>query len=318
MTMDVSVIVCAYSEERWDDLVSAVMSLEGQRKQPREIIVVIDHNESLFKRVKAQFEKAIVVENQNAVGLSGARNTGVSAAKSSIIAFIDDDAIAAPDWLENLCAGYADANVIGVGGAIEPMWPSDRPAWFPEEFYWVVGCVYRGMPQTPSAIRNMIGANMSFRREVFERVGNFRLGKVGTRSRPEETELCIRTRQQWPTGLFLYQPHAKVRHRVSANRINLKYFLTRCYDEGMGKASMVHFVGQEDGLSSEKAYTLGILPKGVARGFADAIFRGNAAGLARAFLILTGLIVTTLGYFAGTLMLFARRNEITDDQMNPI
>lgn len=318
MTMDVSVIVCAYSEERWDDLVSAVTSLEGQRKQPREIIVVIDHNESLFKRVKAQFEKAIVVENQNAVGLSGARNTGVSVAKSSIIAFIDDDAIAAPDWLENLCAGYADANIIGVGGAIEPMWPSDRPAWFPEEFYWVVGCVYRGMPQTPSAIRNMIGANMSFRREVFERVGNFRLGKVGTRSRPEETELCIRTRQQWPTGLFLYQPHAKVRHRVSANRINLKYFLTRCYDEGMGKASMVHFVGQEDGLSSEKAYTLGILPKGVARGFADAIFRGNAAGLARAFLILTGLIVTTLGYFAGTLMLFARRNEITDDQMNPI
>ncbi len=318
MTMDVSVIVCAYSEERWDDLVSAVTSLEGQRKQPREIIVVIDHSESLFKRAKAQFEKAIVVENQNAVGLSGARNTGVSVAKSSIIAFIDDDAIAAPDWLENLCAGYADANVIGVGGAIEPMWPSDRPAWFPEEFYWVVGCVYRGMPQTPSAIRNMIGANMSFRREVFERVGNFRLGKVGTRSRPEETELCIRTRQQWPTGLFLYQPHAKVRHRVSANRINLKYFLTRCYDEGMGKASMVHFVGQEDGLSSEKAYTLGILPKGVARGFADAIFRGNAAGLARAFLILTGLIVTTLGYFAGTLMLFARRNEITDDQMNPI
>ena len=63
MTMDVSVIVCAYSEERWDDLVSAVTSLEGQRKQPREIIVVIDHSESLFKRAKAQFEKAIVVEN---------------------------------------------------------------------------------------------------------------------------------------------------------------------------------------------------------------------------------------------------------------
>ena len=100
-----------------------------------------------------------------------------------------------------------------MGGAIEPLWESDRPRWFPPEFDWVVGCTYRGMPCEPKPVRNLIGCNMSFRREVFAQIGGFRdeIGRVGARpSGCDETELCIRLGQRLPHALLLYSPCARV------------------------------------------------------------------------------------------------------------
>ena len=159
---------------------------------------------------------------------------------------------------------------------------------------------------------------MSFRREIFDKVGNFRLGKVGTRSRPEETELCIRVRQQWPEGIWLYEPRARVSHRVPESRISWRYFLTRCYNEGLGKAAMVHFVGSNDGLSAERSYTLKILPSGVLHGIGDAILHGKPAGLARAGAIVAGLLVTAAGYLLGVILLRLKGSKLTDNQVNPI
>lgn len=317
-TLDISVIICAYTEDRWDDLIAAVESVQRQKTRPREIIVAIDHNPILLARTRAHLPDVIVVENKELRGLSGARNSGMAVAGGAVIAFLDDDAIAAPDWLEQLQASYGEAKVIGVGGAIEPLWPGTRPAWFPEEFDWVVGCVYRGMPQATAPVRNLIGANMSFRREVFERIGSFRLGKIGNRSRPEETELCIRTHQQWPEGVWLYEPCAKVSHRVPASRTRWQYFLTRCYNEGLGKAAMVQFVGPGDGLSAERRYTFQTLPHGIARGIADALLRGDLAGLARAGAIVTGLAVTAAGYLVGVVSLHLKSRTSVSNPANPI
>jgi cellulose synthase/poly-beta-1,6-N-acetylglucosamine synthase-like glycosyltransferase len=111
---------------------------------------------------------------------------------------MDEDATAAPDWLERLTHGYDSDEVLGVGGTIDPLWLTGRPAWFPAEFDWVVGCTYRGLPETANRVRNLIGCNMSFRREVFQQVGGFRsgIGRIGLRPVGcEETELCIRLNQ---------------------------------------------------------------------------------------------------------------------------
>ena len=112
---------------------------------------------------------------------SPARNTGVALATGAVVAFIDDDAVADTDWLKYLGAAYAHDGVLGVGGAIEPAWQHGRPAWFPAEFDWVVGCTYRGVPEFAGPVRNLIGANMSLRREVFDVVGGFNegVGRVG-------------------------------------------------------------------------------------------------------------------------------------------
>jgi hypothetical protein len=223
-------------------------------------------------------------------------------AQGEIIVFLDDDAVAAPNWLWELTRGYADPNVIGVGGASNPMWQEKRPAWFPEEFNWVVGCSYRGLPLTTATVRNLIGCNMSFRRQVFEAVGGFRNGMGRVDTRPlgcEETELCIRTSQLWPERIMLYEPNALVHHRVPSNRASWSYFFARCYSEGLAKAAVSKFVGAKDGLASEWSYTLQTLPQGIIRGVAETATRFDPAGLARAGAIMAGLTVTTAGYIAG-------------------
>src|SRR5947199_9108792 len=98
-THTISVIICAYTEERWNVLIAAIESVQQQTLPAKEIIVVIDHNPSLLKRVQESMPDVIAVENTEVRGLRGARNAGIAAAKSPIIAFLDDDAVATSDWL---------------------------------------------------------------------------------------------------------------------------------------------------------------------------------------------------------------------------
>jgi glucosyl-dolichyl phosphate glucuronosyltransferase len=302
----ISVIICAFTEERWDALVAAVESVQQQALSPGEIIVVIDHNMHLLERVGTYLPGVIIIENSGPRGLSGARNSGIAIAQGALVAFLDDDASAEPDWLVQLSRCCMDPRVLGTGGAVTPLWMDKSPAWLPEEFYWVVGCSYRGMPQTIQTIRNPIGANMAFRREVFETVGGFRsgIGRVGTWPVGcEETELCIRARQHWPGRTFLYQPQANVFHRVPSNRTSWRYFSARCYAEGLSKAFITRYVGVRDSLASERTYTLRTLPRGIVRGLMDVLLQRDLAGLARGGAILVGLVLTATGYLVGSALL---------------
>ncbi len=299
---DISVVICAHTEERWEQLVCAVESLQSQSIAPCEILVVIDHNPALADRAYRRLPSVRVIENEQQRGISGARNSGIAIARGAIIAFLDDDAIAAPDWLEQLLAGYSSPNVLGVGGAIEPHWQGVRPRWFPAEFDWVVGCTYLGMPREAAPVRNLIGCNMSFRREVFARIGGFsdQIGRVGARpSGCDETELCIRLGQRLPHALLLYTPRARVQHHVPAARARWAYFSARCLLEGRSKALVARLVGAGAGSATERVYTLRTLPRSVARGLFDTLVRCDPSGLARAGAITLGLAITTAGYLQG-------------------
>lgn len=302
---NVSVILCAYTEDRLQDLLAAIESVQQQSQPADEIIVVIDHNPKLLKAVHMHSPGVIVAENKEVPCLSGARNSGLALAQGKIIAFLDDDTLASPDWLKLLCEGFSDARVLGVGGTVHPLWQDQAPAWLPEEFYWVVGCTYRGLPGTVTAIRNPIGANMSFRREVFETVGGFRndIGRVGTLPAGcEETELCIRAAQHWPERMFLYQPDAYVSHRVIESRTRWRYFCSRCYAEGLSKAVVTRYVGMKDTLSSETIYILKTLPLGLMRNLLDTLLHRDMSALLRVGVIIAGLAVTTAGYLVGSIL----------------
>jgi Predicted glycosyltransferases len=210
------------------------------------LFVVIDHNAALLERAQKALPDVVVAQNTGTPGTSEAWNSGIAIASGQAIAFLDDDIVAKPDWSLSLQEPLKNPRTLGIGGSVTPNWPEKRPSWFPEEFYWVVGCTYRGMPQTTAAIRNPIGSNMVFRREVFEGIGVFRreLGPVGASlMRCDETELCIRAHQRWPQGSFLYEPEANVSHHVPAGRATWRYFCARCYAEGLSKAVMTRFVG---------------------------------------------------------------------------
>ena len=302
---DVSVVICAYTEERWQELCAAIASVQSQTLPPCDIIVVIDHNPALLACARDTFTGVLVIDNHEPRGLSGARNSGLAIAQGAVVAFMDEDATAAPDWLAQLTAAYADQSVWGVGGSIEPRWPGNRPRWFPAEFDWVVGCTYRGLPQTTAQVRNLIGCNMSFRREVFGLLAGFRggIGRVGTHPVGcEETEVCIRLKQRQPQSRLLYEPRARVFHHVSAQRACWRYFVARCYYEGISKAAVARLVGSADGLSSERDYTLRVLPRGVRHSLAAAL-HGDASGLGRALAIVCGLLATALGYARGQITL---------------
>jgi GT2 family glycosyltransferase len=300
----VSVIICAYTERRWEELIEAIASAADQTVVPLEIVLVVDHNQPLLERARWALTDIVVVPNEEAGGLSGARNSGVRAARGDVLAFLDDDAVAAPDWLEHLLAPYRDPDVVGVGGLVEPVWADRRPHFMPSEFDWVVGCTYRGLPTTTAPVRNLIGASMSLRRDVFERVGGFRadVGRVGSRPAGcEETELCIRAVQGIPGSRMMFAPRSLVRHRVTEERAAWSYFRARCWAEGLSKAIVASHTGPGRGLASERRYVTRTLPRGVAREIRDVVARRDAAGLARAATIVAGVAITTAGYAVGSL-----------------
>jgi GT2 family glycosyltransferase len=294
----VSVVVCSYTEQRWDDLVDAIRSVEMQTVPPLEVIVVVDHCPALFERCVRELRGVRVVQNGRDRGLSGARNSGVEAAEGSIVAFIDDDAVADAEWLERLLPAYDDPTVMGVGGRVMPWWHSARPGWFPPEFDWVVGCSYVGLPAEKSPIRNFVGANMSFRREVLDNVGGFTssLGRSGANGAGcEETELCIRAAHAHDGGRLIYEPSATVKHRVPAGRGTWSYFVKRCYMEGLSKAQVTHLAGSRDGLASERSYLRSTIPSGIARSLRE-VGVGRSTGLWRAMTMVIGVLATAFGY----------------------
>jgi glucosyl-dolichyl phosphate glucuronosyltransferase len=301
----ISVVICAYTEDRWDQICAAVDSVRAQSLPSSEIILVIDHNPALFQRTATAMRDVTVLENQQPQGLSGARNTGAARAQGDIIAFLDDDAVAHEDWLKFLADSYENPQIVGVGGLTLPRWQTARPAWLPEEFYWVIGCNYKGMAPSGAPVRNLIGANMSFRRAAFNLVeGGFvtGIGRTST-GRPlgcEETELCIRLGQQAPGTMFVIDHRAMIWHYVSDGRCTVSYYLSRCFAEGISKAQVAASVGSGDGLSAERAYTTRTLPLGVLRGIRD-LFRGDVAGAGRAAAIIAGLGMTAFGYARGKL-----------------
>ena len=300
--LSVAVVICAYTEQRWNDLLAAYRSLLEQSVPPQEIVVVIDHNERLLRRLRAEVPSAHSLPNTGSAGLSGARNTGMAETRSDIVLFLDDDATASHQWVERMTQPFLQGDVQGVGGRALPSWDEPgRPAWFPEPFLWVVGCSYEGQPATQTDIRNPLGCAMGFRRSAWFRTGGFSetVGRVGTHPVGcEETDFSIRLLQISPSARIVLVADAVVHHRVPSSRRSIAYFVRRCYWEGVSKAGVAARVGSRDALASERGYASRILPRSFWRGLVE-FSHGDVTGVERSAAIASGLAVTILGYLGG-------------------
>lgn len=299
-----SVVICAYTTERWDDLCRSVESVLADGAPQLQVVVVIDHNDELYRRSTERFgadRRIVLTRSVCAPGLSGARNAGIGVATGEVMAFVDDDAAAEPGWSRALLRHYEDPRVVAVGGHATPVWPGERPRWMPEEFDWVVGCSYRGQPRRLASVRNPLGCNMSIRRSVLTEVGEFRseVGRVGTVPvGGEETELFLRLRTLRPASRVLLDPAARVRHYVTVDRAMPRYFVRRCYHEGLSKAVVTRLADGVRSLDSERAYSTRVLPRALVRELVSA----RRGGRARAAMIVLGLGATAAGYIRGRLV----------------
>lgn len=296
------VVVCAFTRARWSELAAGVRELAAQSLADDRVVVVIDHNDPLRSRAEVELAgpRVTVLANAGEVGLSAGRNTGVEVCDTDVVLFLDDDAFPSPGWISAYRQAFAaHDDVVAIGGAVVPRWEGGRaPRWFPDEFGWVVGCDYRGLPPSGSEIRNPIGASMGIRRRAFDVTGGFTtaIGRVGTVPLGcEETELAIRIRRLMPHSRIIRDTAPTVRHLVPRARQRVGYFVSRCYHEGQSKAVVARIAGTSAGLSSERSYATKTLVSGVGRHLGAAL-RGDVYGLARAAMLPVGFAATVAGF----------------------
>jgi glucosyl-dolichyl phosphate glucuronosyltransferase len=174
-------------------------------------------------------------------GKAHALNSAVREAQGEILAFMDDDASVEPTWLENLTSAFQNARWAGAGGRIVLQWPSALPQWLSIEGPYSRH-PFPGFDQGSEAkeiTSPLFGANMAFRKSMFEKYGAFRtdLGPSPNRDIPPPSEDTEFGRRLIAAGERLwYQPSAVVHHPIAQTRINTDYFLSWWFD--MGRAEI--------------------------------------------------------------------------------
>ena len=161
----VSIIVASYNGGRTLD--ECLRSLMRLSYPDYEIIVIDDGSTDDTPQIVTRFNvRTIRTENR---GLSAARNLGIESSIGEIVAFIDSDAYADPDWLFHLVTTLVDQGASGVGG----------PNLSPLEDGFVAACVDFA-PGNPTHVlvdderaEHIPGCNMAFRKDALARIGGF-------------------------------------------------------------------------------------------------------------------------------------------------
>jgi glycosyltransferase involved in cell wall biosynthesis len=211
--------------------------LKQQTFKPEEIIV-IDDKSSIPVEIKDPLIK--VIRNKKNMGLSFSRNLGVNESRGEVVAFIDDDAWAEEDWLEEMNKCLEKGNKI-IAGLIRPQWEIKRPRWLNDNMLGRLGLNYKS--------RLLLGCNFAVKKEVLSKLNftfNEKMGrKVGNLLSGEETELIFLAKEGRIKIKFC--PKAVVFHLVPKERLKFKYFWRHYFWDGRTeirrKRALYHGVG---------------------------------------------------------------------------
>jgi glucosyl-dolichyl phosphate glucuronosyltransferase len=301
-TKRVSVIVCAYTLDRWELLKESLRSLVQQELQPVEAILCVDHNHDLYEKsvveLSSEFGTAPwplrVIENKYDSRLGGARTSAAEIAVGDILAFLDDDAFATTTWLRELTAAYDDPGVVAVGGAPVASYEIERPRWIPFECNWVFGCAYRGLPVRRGPVDHLIGANMSIRRDALMSWGGFHSDNH------DDMDLSHRTIHAFGAASLLYEPAAEIRHFVPKERMTWRYFWRRCFFVNRGKVQAFRDMDQASNLRAEIRFSLRSLSKAMWTEGRE-LLRGDPYAPVRYVVLVSAIALGGAGAIAGRL-----------------
>ncbi len=234
-----SIIVATYNRPDFLTLLLDALLIQTFPASGFEIIVVdncpeSDSNVKMICSNRKYSNLNVRYLHQPELGLSAARNLGVSVACAPWIGFIDDDAIPPENWVENVlaCIEYSGADIIG--GPFHPFYRSTPPAWFRDEYG--SGCLEEkeGFLKEDKQI---FGGNMFWERELLMNLGGFspQHGYLGKKEiYGEETELLHRAVK---SGVRVwYAPALAVRHYFPQRRMRVGWFFSSSYRHGQSKA----------------------------------------------------------------------------------
>jgi GT2 family glycosyltransferase len=220
--MTASVIVASY--RRPEMLLRCLAGLLGQERLPDEIVVVTKTVDPASGQAVAQFvaerKPACPIRSVQVTELPivAAENAGLHAASGDIAAFIDDDAVARPDWLGRLLGHYVDEQV-GASGGRDVLTVDDQPYTAGQAerigqvtWYGRLDGNHHLGTGTPRAVQLLKGVNMSVRRSLIGQIDRRLLGDVTYRW---EDDLCLGL---WARGYrVVYDPQAIVDHYAGRN-----------------------------------------------------------------------------------------------------
>ena len=245
MSCIISAVVCTHN--RADYLNKAIPSLLRQQMSwdRYEIIIVDNASTDLTKQVVTKFSQAAHLRYiyEPRLGLSFARNTAWQNARGKFVAYLDDDAIAYPDWLDKTIEAFETMPHSGcVGGKIEPLWEATRPNWLSNEL--VAGLAIVDWSNTPHYLQDLntewlVGANLAFPVEVLKKIGGFVEGLDRTGNNLLSSGDTFIEKQIAQAGYgCLYYPAMRVQHHIQKSRLDQHWFLRRYYWQGISDAFM--------------------------------------------------------------------------------
>ncbi|WOP17214.1 glycosyltransferase [Raineyella sp. LH-20] len=207
-----AVIIATYN--RPDRVRDCLDHLARQSTAPDRVIVVDSSPDARTERVVRDFPDVLYARNPMGRGRTPeSRQIGYSMTREDIVAFLDDDANAWPDWLEQLLARYDSPEVAGVGGSALNGVPGERRAGIGS-----IGLLlpdgrltgnFAADPGRDIDVDHLLGANMSFRRTAIDDIGGIYGDYPGTCLR-EESDLALRIRTRGHR--LVYTPAAVVDH----------------------------------------------------------------------------------------------------------
>ena len=232
----ISVVICTHNRAGviLEGLQSTVdQSLSADRY---EVLVVDNCSTDQTAEVLECFSREygnVRVVHESVLGLSAARNRGIQEAKGDIIAFLDDDAVADRRWLESLLSAFEEVpEAVAVGGPIDLGFPGEAPDWLPSQAMACYGHFDLGDHRRKTG--DLLGCNMSFYRSTLISIGGFdrRLGRMGeSLLSGEESDIFLRL-AEGKYGSSVYEPNARVVHRVGQERLTLGWLLRRSWAGG--------------------------------------------------------------------------------------
>ncbi len=241
--MNISVILCTYNRaESLGKTLESFTSMRIMEGIEWELIIVDNNSSDHTREICRRFEKDLPIRYvlEPKQGKSYALNHGIQVALGDLIAFTDDDVNVDSYWLNALWEGaeqHPQASFFG--GPVSPQWETPPPAWIIENStgsfagIWMYyekksDCKFLQDSEFP------VGANMMFRRDVFEKGYRFSvdIGPSGNEStRQEDTLLIKEVLKARLSGAYLSD--AKIYHRNSRARMTESYVRKWCKGAGI-------------------------------------------------------------------------------------